>query len=84
MRGPSTRPSLAALALCGLLAACGGGGSPPPGPTDAVPAEASESSAGLVRYLLALAAAMADDKEPVDLGGFDPKRPDDTEPEPLS
>jgi len=72
-----------------LLAACGGGhdASPPPvpmpGPTDAVAPEASESSAGLVKYLNDLAAAAADDKEPVDLSTFAPKTPEDTEPEPV-
>ncbi len=74
---------------CALLAACGGSGdgSPPPappGPTEAVPPQASESAAGLVKYLTDLAAASADDKEPVDLGSFMPKTPEDTEPEPLS
>lgn len=74
------------LIVVALLAACGGGGgSPPPmpGPTEAVPPQASESSAGLVQYLQDLAAASADDKEPVDLSGFMPKTPEDTEPEPL-
>ena len=81
---------LIAVALAGaLLAACGGGGDNPaplpvPGPTEAVPPSASESSAGLVTYLTDLFAAAADDKEPVDLSTFAPKTPDDTEPEPLS
>ena len=75
--------------IVALLGACGGGGdsaAPPPlpGPTEAVPPEASESSAGLVKYLTDLFAAAADDKEPVDLSTFAPKAPDDTEPEPLS
>ena len=72
-----------------LLAACGGndGSAPPvpvPGPTEAVPPGASESSAGLVKYLRELIAAAADDKEPVDLGSFAPKTPEDAEPEPVS
>jgi len=71
-----------------LLTACGGGNDssappvPMPGPTEAVPPAASESSAGLVKYLTDLAAASADDKEPVDLSTFAPKTPEDTEPEP--
>jgi hypothetical protein len=45
---------------------------------------ASESAAGLARYLNDLAAAAADDKEPVDLSTFTPKLTEDTEPEALS
>ncbi len=72
---------------CAWLVACGDGGdspAPAPGPTEMVPGSASESSAGLVKYLTDLFAASADTKEPVDLGTFAPKTPDDTEPEPLS
>lgn len=79
--------SLAAIAAALLVAACGGKSDPEPAPlpdpTAAVPAEASESSAGLVKYLTELAAAPADDKEPVSLDTFMPKTPDDTEPEPV-
>ena len=78
---------IAVTLACALLAACGGGGDSPapvPGPTEAVPASASESSVGLVKYLTDLFAASADTKEPVDLGTFAPKTPDDTEPEPIS
>ena len=69
-----------------LLAACGGGGydAPVPGPAVAVAPGASESAAGLAKYLNELAAASADDKEPVDLSTFTPKLPEDTEPEALS
>lgn len=75
-----------------LLAACGGGGSdpaptPPPvaaDPTAEVPASASQSSAGLVTYLDALAAAEADGKEPLSIDGFTPPTPDDTEPDVVS
>lgn len=73
-----------------LLAACGGGGydpvppAPAPGPAEAVAPGASESAAGLARYLNDLAAAAADTKEPVDLSTFTPKLPEDTEPEALS
>jgi hypothetical protein len=69
-----------------LLAACGGGGydAPAPGPAIAVAPGASESAAGLARYLNDLAAAGTDDKEPVDLGTFTPKLPEDTDPEALS
>ena len=69
-----------------LLAACSNNDTAPPspGPTEAVPPEASQSSAGLVKYLTDLAAASADDKEPVDLSTFTPVTPDDTEPEVVS
>jgi hypothetical protein len=75
------------LTCAGLLSACGGNNySAPatPAVTDAVPDSASQSSAGLVTYLTALAAADADDKEPLDLGTFNPVRPDDSEPEPVT
>jgi len=80
---------LTSIAASALLAACGGGGDSMPAPpvaplaTDAVPAGASESSAGLATYVKDLAAASADDKEPADLSTFAPKTPDDTEPEPV-
>ena len=81
---------LLAIALTSAyLVACSNNGdaTPPPppvlGPTEAVPPAASESSAGLVTYLNDLAAASADDKEPVDLSTFAPKTPEDTEPEPV-
>ena len=70
-----------------LLSACGGGNSdapPPPAANEAVPPEASESSAGLVKYLTELFALSSDDKEPLDLSTFNPPKPEDTEPEPLS
>lgn len=73
---------LSAAVLGGLLAACGGGGSSDV-PTEAVPAEASESSAALVRYLQTLTSTMADTREPLDLGGFSPRLPEDSEPEPI-
>ena len=86
--GPARRV-LFMIALATFLGACGGGGdynSPPPppappAPTDAVPASASTSSAGLKDYLVALSTASADDKEPVSLATFTPVLPDDTEPE---
>jgi hypothetical protein len=73
---------LVVAVLGGLLAACGGGGASDM-PAEAVPAEASESSAALVRYLQTLTATAADTKEPLDLGRFDPKVPEDSEPEPI-
>ena len=80
---------VAALAAASL-AGCGGGGddtAPPPVPeptAEAVPASASESSVGLVKYLTELFGASADAKEPLDLSTFAPQKPDNTEPEPLS
>ena len=75
------------LTCVGLLNACGGrNDSTPaePAVTDAIPDSASQSSAGLVTYVTALAAAAADDKEPLDLSKFNPVQPEDTEPEPLT
>ena len=70
-----------------LLAACGGGGggadapaSAPPAATDAVPPEASASTAGLMAYLAALAADLTEDKEALDLSSFAPKSDDEAEP----
>ena len=86
---PSARIFLTAGALaCALLAGCGGGGggddsAPQQLPTDAASPEASESVAGLLKYLNALIASPADDKEPVGLGSFMPKAADDAEPEPI-
>ena len=85
---PSARIFLAAGALaCALLSGCGGGAdnaAPQSLPTDAVPPEASQSVAGLLQYLTALIASPADDKEPVDLGGFMPRTTDGAEPDPVS
>jgi hypothetical protein len=78
---------IAGAAAAVLLAGCGGGGGgddaaqPPPAATDAVPASASASVAGMMSYLVALAAAMADEKEALDVSGFAPPQPDDTEPD---
>lgn len=70
-----------------LLAACGGGSDSSPAPpavADAIPDTASQGSTGLVTYLSALSVAAADDKDPLDLGKFNPAQPDDTEPETLN
>ena len=77
---------LIGLICAGLLSACGGGYDPAPvvpAVTDAIPDSASQGSGGLVSYLLALTTAAADDKESLDLSGFTPAQPDDTEPETL-
>jgi hypothetical protein len=71
-----------------LLGACGGGGgdddpAPPPDPLAAVPESARQSSAGLVAYLWMLANNKSETREPVVLDGFDPQRPENTEPEPV-
>lgn len=84
MAQPTRGLYCAAAAL--LLSACGGGSdapAPPPAATEAVPASASQSSAGLVAYVTDLSAAAADDKEPLDLSQFNPAQPDDTEPQAL-
>jgi|EndMetStandDraft_4_1072995.scaffolds.fasta_scaffold389929_2 hypothetical protein len=76
---------IAGAAVAVLLAGCGGGGGgdampAPPAATDAVPASASQSVAGMMGYLVALAAAMADEKEALDVSAFAPPQPDDAEP----
>ena len=79
------RSSLIACAAAAvLLAGCGGGGGDAtavPVTTDAVPASASQSVAGMMAYLVDLAVAMAEDKEALDVSGFAPPQPDDTEPD---
>jgi hypothetical protein len=87
-RTERSRWILALAAATVLLGACGGGGKdddpvPPPDPLAAVPESASQASAGLVAYLLALAINKSETREPVTLDGFDPPRPDNTEPEPV-
>ena len=73
-----------AIAVAGLLSACGGGSdsAPPPAEANEVPASASASSAGMVAYMMTMSAASdADAREPVDLTGFDPVRPEEEDPE---
>ena len=50
-------------------------------PLAEVPASASQSSAGMASYMGTLATLPADSREPITVDGFDPARPDDTEPE---
>lgn len=66
-----------------LVAGCGGGGddAPPPVATDAVPASASQSVAGMLSYLQALVDLQPEDREALDVSAFAPPQPDDTEPE---
>lgn len=77
------RSSLLPLSLATLLAACGGGGSDQAvaDPLAQVPASASQSSAGMASYMGTLATLQADSREPLTVDGFNPARPDDTEPE---
>ena len=74
-----------ALLAALLVAGCGGGGSDdaPPAATDAVPASASQSVAGLWRYLSALVLLQPEDKEALDVSAFAPPQPDDSEPQAL-
>jgi len=72
-----------------LLTACGGGGggdTPPPAPSplDAVAPEASQSAAGLKKYLADLSTRQVEDREPVDLSNFAPLSAEDSEPETVS
>ena len=73
----------AVLAL--LLAACGGSSDAPvvvaPDPLSELPASASQSAAGLTSYVGLLASLPAEMRDPLQLDGFSPLRPDDTEPE---
>ena len=71
----------AAVALA--LGACGGGSDEVADPLAAVPASASESPAGLVSYLGALPGLDAESREPVSLDGFNPPKPEGTEPDPV-
>lgn len=79
---------LALAAATVLLGACGGGGRDddpvaPADPLAAVPESASQSSAGLVAYLWMLVNNKSETREPVTLDGFNPPRPENTEPEPV-
>jgi hypothetical protein len=77
-----------------LLSACGGGGgggagnaevpAPAPSPLDEVSPEASQSVAGMKKYIAALSTMLAEDREPVDIRGFTPPMADDSEPETVS
>jgi hypothetical protein len=81
-----TNPLHAALAAAILVVGCGGGGgddTPPPAATDAVPASASQSVAGLLSYLVALTRLQPEDKEALDVSAFAPPQPDDSEPQAL-
>jgi len=73
-------PATVALAL----SACGGGSDEVADPLAAVPPSASESPAGLSRYLGALPGLDAESREPASLDGFNPAKPEDTEPDPVS
>lgn len=78
---------IAGLSLMAVLSACGGGADSPPAPpeaTQSVPPSASASALGLKNYLLELGTTPAEDKEPLDLGGFAPVADDAAEPLPLS
>jgi ABC-type glycerol-3-phosphate transport system substrate-binding protein len=77
-----TKTLLAAFAAATLLAACGGGGGDPApvAASDAVPASASQSDAGLMAWLKALVAGDAQGKEPLDMSSFQPTAADDSEP----
>jgi len=78
--------------LIASLPACGGGSSdtaqsaPQPQPQDGVPASASTSVQGLnawMKPLVAVAAAVVDAMEPMDVSGFKPPTSETDEPDPL-
>ncbi len=80
--------SMVCAAAC-LVAACGGssgGAAPatPPAATDAVPASASQSAAGMNAWLSDLAQDPTEVKEGLDVASFAPPSPDDTEPQTLN
>lgn len=70
------------LMAVAALTACGGGDDDTPAPpvTEAVPASASASVAGLIDYLKALVVASADMLEPVDVSAVTPQTDDAVEP----
>ena len=70
------------LMAVAALTACGGGDDDTPAPpvTEAVPASASASVAGLIDYLKALVVASADMLEPVDVSAVAPQTDDAVEP----
>ena len=72
-----------ALGAALLLAACGGSDDAVD-PLSAVPASASESTAGMAGYLGSLPGLSADSYEPVSLDGYNPPTSETTEPEPVS
>lgn len=80
------RIRLVAMLCVALLSACGGGGGddaavpPPVAPSDEIPATASASAPGLVAFLLALAADLPDDREPLDVSRFVPPLSETDEP----
>jgi len=78
---------MVAAAMALLLAACGGGGGAPgtaaPATSDSVPAEVSRSAAAMTAWLTTLARTPSETVEPLDTDSFDPKKPENTEPETL-
>jgi hypothetical protein len=83
----------AALALAVSVAGCGGGGgdtaqaapAPAPAPQDGVPASASTSVQALdawMKPLVAMAPAVVDVLEPLDVTSFSPPTSDTDEPDP--
>ena len=71
------------LMAAAALSACGGGDDDAPAPppvTEAVPASASASVAGLIAYLKALVVASADTLEPVNVSAVTPQSDDLVEP----
>jgi hypothetical protein len=84
------RMHIAICAAAALLAGCGGGAggmdAAPSAPLAQVPPEASASTAAMVGFLVELqrASARSESAEPLALGAYDPPRPDNTEPEPVS
>ncbi len=77
----------AAVAIAGLVTACGGDSYTPPAATSQVPASASQSIAGFIAYLQALVAtptATADTLEPVDTSMVTPPKDDTSEPVPIN
>ena len=68
------------LMAVAALSACGGGDDDTPAVTEAVPASAGASVAGLMAYLKALVVASADVLEPVDVSAVTPQSDDAVEP----
>jgi hypothetical protein len=82
MSPQSKKTLLIALLGAAALTACGGGDDdPPPDPLVGVPAEASQTSGGLIAYLRQIVGLTPEDREPVGIDAVDPQKTETEEPE---
>ncbi len=80
-----TKATLAALAVAGLVGACGGDDfkNTTPPPTSQVPPSASQSIDGFIAYLKLLVVSAADMLEPVDTSMVTGPKDETSEPQPV-